>query len=150
MINPLVIETKIQISAPPGAVFEAIVDPAKMSNYFISQGSGRMEEGKILFWRFPEFDMEFPIRVGKLKKDAYLSFYWTIDREELIVDMNLVPGQENSTIITVTEKSRNNDEAGLTWLKQNTEGWANFLACLKAWVEYGINLRKGAFDFMKS
>ena len=149
MIHSLVIETKIQISAPPGAVFEAIVDPAKMSNYFISQGSGRMEEGKILFWRFPEFDMEFPVRVGKLKKDAYLSFYWTIDREELIVEMNLVPGQENSTIITVTEKSRNNDEAGLTWLKQNTEGWANFLACLKAWLEYGINLRKGAFDFLK-
>jgi dihydrofolate reductase len=23
----------------------------------------------------------------------------------------------------------------------NTEGWANFLACLKAYLEYGINLR---------
>jgi uncharacterized protein YndB with AHSA1/START domain len=70
MINPLVIETKIQISAPPGVVFDAIVDPAKMSNYFISQSSGRMEEGKLLFWRFPEFDMKFPIRVGKIVKDS--------------------------------------------------------------------------------
>ena len=26
---------------------------------------------------------------------------------------------------------------------------SNFLACLKAYLEYGINLRKGAFDFMK-
>lgn len=25
-----------------------------------------------------------------------------------------------------------------------------FLACLKAYLEYGINLGKGAFDFMKS
>jgi hypothetical protein len=49
----------------------------------------------------------------------------------------------------VTEKSRDKDEAGLKWLMQNTEGWANFLACLKAWLEYGINLRKGAFDFLK-
>ena len=40
-------------------------------------------------------------------------------------------------------------EAGIKWLKGNTEGWANFLACLKAYLEYGINLRKGAFDFMK-
>lgn len=31
----------------------------------------------------------------------------------------------------------------------NTDGWANFLACLKAYLEYGINLRKGAFDFLK-
>ena len=149
MINPLVIETKIQISAPPGVVFEAIVDPAKMSNYFISQGSGRMEEGRLLHWRFPEFDMEFPIRVGSIIKDSFISYFWTIDNEELLVEILLTPVAGDATIVTVTEKSRNNDEAGLRWLKQNTEGWANFLACLKAWLEYGINLRKGAFDFMR-
>ena len=150
MINPLVIETKIQISAPPGVVFEAIVDPAKMSNYFISQGSGRMEEGRLLHWRFPEFDMEFPIRVGSIIKDSFISYFWTIDNEELLVEILLTPVAGDATIVTVTEKSRNNDEAGLRWLKQNTEGWANFLACLKAWLEYGVNLRKGAFDFLRS
>ncbi len=31
----------------------------------------------------------------------------------------------------------------------NTEGGANFLACLKAYLEHGIILRKGAFDFLK-
>ena len=43
----LTIETKLQILKPAAKVFDAIVDPAKMSNYFISQGSGRMEEGCI-------------------------------------------------------------------------------------------------------
>ena len=145
----LSIETNLQILKPPKLVFEAIVDPAEMSNYFISQSSGRMEEGKSLFWRFPEFDMEFPVRVVKIVKDAYISYTWTIDNEELLVEKSLTPVANEATIITVTEKSRNNDEAGLKWLKQNTEGWANFLACLKAWLEYGINLRKGAFDFLK-
>jgi hypothetical protein len=51
-------------------------------------------------------------------------------------------------VVSITEKSRENDEAGIKWLMGNTEGWANFLACLKAYLEYGINLRKGAFDFM--
>lgn len=37
-------------------------------------------------------------------------------------------------------------ENGICWLKSNTEGWANFLTCLKAYLEYGINLRQGAFD----
>ncbi len=37
----------------------------------------------------------------------------------------------------------------VNWLRRNTEGWANFLDCLKAWLEYGINLRKGAFDYMR-
>ena len=149
MKERLEITAKLQIGKPAHEVYEAIVDPAKMSNYFISGSSGRMEEGKTLQWRFPEFDMEFPVLVGKLIRDEYISYYWTVDGEKLLVEMTLLAANGNSTIVTVTEKSRDKDEAGLKWLMQNTEGWANFLACLKAWLEYGINLRKGAFDFLK-
>ena len=42
-----------------------------------------------------------------------------------------------------------NNEAGINWLRGNTEGWTNFRACLKAYLEYGTNLRKGTFDFLK-
>ena len=145
----LEIKAALQIQKPSGEVFEAIVDPSKMSNYFISKGSGRMIEGMQVMWKFPEFDDEFPVRVGQIEKDKYISFYWDSDGIELLVEMTLTPKGNSSTLVTVTEKSRNNDEAGINWLKGNTEGWANFLACLKAYLEYGINLRKGAFDFMK-
>jgi uncharacterized protein YndB with AHSA1/START domain len=144
----LEIKAALQILKPVDEVFEAIVDPIKMSNYFISKGSGRMEEGRQVIWRFPEFDMEFPVRVGKIEKNSYISFYWEMDSIDLLVEMTLTERSSNSTLVTVTEKSRKNDEAGIKWLKGNTEGWANFLACLKAYLEYGINLRKGAFDFM--
>jgi uncharacterized protein YndB with AHSA1/START domain len=146
--NNLEIKAALQILKPANEVFDAIVDPIKMSNYFISKSSGRMEEGKTIMWRFPEFDMEFPIRVGKIEKDKYISYYWEVDGAELLVEMTLTPGNKNSTVVNVTEKSRANDEPGIKWLKGNTEGWANFLACLKAYLEYGINLRKGAFDFL--
>jgi hypothetical protein len=42
----------------------------------------------------------------------------------------------------------NNDADGILIMMRQTEGWANFLACMKAYLEYGINLRTGAFDFM--
>jgi uncharacterized protein YndB with AHSA1/START domain len=142
------IKTALQILKPVNDVFEAIVDPDKMSKYFISKSSGRMEDGKQLMWKFPEFDMEFPIRVGKIERDKYISYSWDVDGIELLVEMTLKPHGNNSTVITVTENSRNIDEAGIKWLMGNTEGWANFLACLKAYLEYGINLRKGAFDFL--
>lgn len=142
----LEIKAALQISKPVNEVFEAIVDPAKMSNYFISKGSGRMEEDKEITWQFPEFDMDFPVRVSKIERNKFISFHWDMDGIELLVEMTLVPRDSNSTVVTVTEKGRNNDEAGIKWLKGNTEGWANFLACLKAYLEYGINLRKGAFD----
>jgi uncharacterized protein YndB with AHSA1/START domain len=144
----LEIKTALQISKPASEVFEAIIDPLKMSNYFISKGSGRLEEGKQVKWQFPEFSMEFPVRAGKIEKDKYISFYWEMDGIELLVEIKLTPRGSGSTIVNITEKSRKNDEAGIKWLQGNTEGWANFLACLKAYLEYGINLRKGAFDFM--
>lgn len=149
MINQsLEIKTALQILKPVNEVFEAIVDPAKMSNYFISKSSGKMEENRQVLWKFPEFEEEFPVRVSKIEKNKYVSFCWDMDNIELLVEITLTPRDNNATLVTVTEKSRDNDEAGIKWLKGNTEGWANFLACLKAYLEYGINLRKGAFDFM--
>jgi len=148
-MKDLEIKTALQILKPAHEVFEAIVDPSKMSNYFISKSSGRMEEGKKLVWQFPEFESDFPIRVHKIKKDNYISYYWSFDDLELLVEITLTPIDGNFTLVTVTEKGRENNEAGINWLKGNTEGWANFLACLKAYLEYGINLRKGAFDFLR-
>jgi len=145
----LEIKVALQIQKSVNEVFEAIVDPVKMSNYFISKSTGRMEEGKEVKWQFPEFDMEFPVRVAIIDKNKYISFNWDMDSVELLVEMTLSPKGRDSTLVTITEKSRKPDEAGIKWLKGNTEGWANFLACLKAYLEYGINLRKGAFDFMK-
>jgi uncharacterized protein YndB with AHSA1/START domain len=146
--HTLGIKTALQILKPVNEVFEAIIDPDKMSNYFISKSSGKLEEGKQIMWKFPEFAVEFPIRVGKIEKNKYISYSWDVDGMELLVEMSLRPRGNNSTVITVTENSRNNDEAGIKWLMGNTEGWANFLACLKAYLEYGINLRTGAFDFL--
>ena len=150
MATALEIKAQLQVLKPVHEVFEAIVDPAKMSNYFISKGSSRIdEEGKVIHWNFPEFKDSFPIKVGKTEKDKLISFYWTgVDQKEHLVEINLTPGGGDKTIIVVTEKGGENTEAGLKWFAGNTEGWANFLACLKAYTEYGINLRKGAFDFL--
>ena len=41
--NKLEINVALQIQKPIETVFEAIINPEKMSNYFISKGSGIME-----------------------------------------------------------------------------------------------------------
>jgi uncharacterized protein YndB with AHSA1/START domain len=145
----LTINLAMQIQKPINEVFEAIILPEKMSNYFISQSNGIMEEGKNLIWKFPEFDFDCPIRVGKIEKDKYISYYWMMDDLELFVEIVVTEKENNSTLVSISEGSRTNDAAGIKWLSGNSFGWSNFLACLKAYLEYGINLRKGAFDFMK-
>ena len=146
--QPLEIKAGLQVSKPIAEVFETIADPDKMKNYFISKGSAYMKEGETVTWKFPEMDMEFPVKIGKIQKPGYISFYWdgASDGEQTFVEMNLQAVENNLTFIVITEKSKDNNEAGIKWLKSNTEGWANFLACLKAWMEYGVHLREGAFN----
>jgi uncharacterized protein YndB with AHSA1/START domain len=143
----LEIKAALKILKPVHEVYEAIVDPTQMSNYFISQSTGRMEEGKTLTWQFPEFDMQFPVRIKKAEQDKFISYEWDdMDGSSTLVQIILKPMDGNETFVTITEGTKDNTDAGINWLRRNTEGWANFLACLKAWLEYGINLRKGAFD----
>jgi uncharacterized protein YndB with AHSA1/START domain len=144
----LEISCSIRIQKPAHDVFEAIVDPSKMSNYFISKSTGRLEAGKNVTWQFPEFDMQFPVRVRQVEPDKYISYSWDDfeDGTSTTVEITLKAVTAADTVVTVSEKGRDHDERGIKWLKGNTQGWANFLACLKAYLEYGINLRKGAFD----
>lgn len=145
----LEISVAIQILKNTPEVFEAIADPSKMSHYFTSRSSGRMEAGKKLTWRFPEFDTEYPIKVDRVDVNRHIGFYWNTAGQDLLVDISLEAFGE-ATVVTITEKAMPNTPEGIRWLKGNTEGWTNFLCCLKAYLEYGVNLRKGAFDFRQA
>lgn len=148
-MKKLVISTSLQISKTPEVVFEAIIDPAHLTHFFISRSSGKMEEGKTLEWEFSEFPGSFPVRILTVKPNESITFEWDGDAHPLTVTINLEPRNNGeATLVKVVEKEMDNNEEGLNWLKNNTAGWANFLACLKAYLEYGINLRKGAFDYM--
>lgn len=136
----------IQIQKPVKEVFEGIINPEIMTKYFISESNGRLESGKEVIWKFPEFDDYYPIKEIKIENDYSISFVWD---PETVVVITLENYHNHSTIVRVNEKGKALNEKNLKWALENSGGWANFLACMKAYLEYGINLRKGAFDFMR-
>jgi uncharacterized protein YndB with AHSA1/START domain len=125
----LTAQATLQIQKPVSEVFEAIVNPVHLTQYFISESSGRMETGKELTWEFGDFPGKFPVKVTEVQTNQSVSFVWD---EETVVKITLEAQPDNRTVVKV-----------------NTFGWGNFLDCMKAYLEYGINLRKGAFDYMK-
>ncbi len=139
-------EASLQILKPLDIVFEGIVNPEKMTKYFISESTGRMETGKDLLWKFPEFPDRFPITQVKVEPLRSIAFVWD---PETLVEIQLEAYTDDSTIVKVTEGSKSNTPDNLKWLVSNSGGWANFLACMKAYLEHGIGLRKGAYDFMR-
>lgn len=150
-MEELEIKVNLQISKPIQVVHDAVVNADKMSNYFIAEGAENMQENKVVHWTFPEFpEMVLDIKVLKIDQNNII-FEWEGSKgKQLEVKIKLVNRPDNTTLVTVTEGKMHNDAEGITWLKRNTEGWANFLACMKAYLEFDINLRKGGFDFMKA
>lgn len=142
----LIIHTKIQIQQPLETVFENIVNPDKMNQYFIGTSTGRIEQDAELIWTFPEFDQACPVTITEVILNKKIAYVWD---PETVVTIELTAQPDKSTVVHVTEDGKENNEKGVKWFGGNTEGWANFLACLKAFSEYGINLRKGAFEFMR-
>lgn len=137
----------LQIQKQHEEVFEAIVNPEHMTQYFISESSGRMETGKDIVWKFPEFNDKYPVTQVDVSSHDSVSFVWD---QDTVVRIWLEAQADNSTVVRITEGEKVLNDENLKWTIGNTEGWANFLACLKAYLEYGVQLRTGAFDFMKS
>jgi len=145
----MILETNafIQIQKPIEEVFEGIVNPELMTKYFINTSTGRLITGKEVIWTFPEFSMKIPIKNIQIKDNQSVSFEWD---PETVVLISLEQLADNSTVVRVKETGKEISEANLKWAMQNSSGWAHFLSALKAYLEYGINLRKGAFDFMRT
>ena len=142
----LIARASIQIQKPVEVVFEGIVDPAQMTKYFISESTGHMDAGTELIWKFPEFPDKVSVKEIRTVTNQSVSYVWD---KETVVTILLKAQADNSTLVKVTEDGKDYNEENLNWVIRNTEGWANFLACMKAWLEYGIQLRKGAFDYMR-
>lgn len=141
--NNLQVNSQLGILNPVNEIFEAIVDPEKMSKYFITSGSGRMLAGSTITWSWEDYNTELEIKVQKVEKDKAISFYWTGIGIETLVEINLESINETSTLVKVQETEWLPDEKGIARCIEQTKGWTHFLCCLKTYLEYGINLREG-------
>lgn len=137
------VKTELKISKPVHEVFEAIVNPKKMSRYFITTSSHRMETGKTVHWSFADVGVELDAKVKKVEEDRYVSFVWSASGVEALVEMKLEPIGETATLVKVSETGWPSDESGIARCVEQSKGWVHFLCCLKAFLEYGINLRSG-------
>lgn len=139
----LKVNTQMGIQKPAKDVFEAIVNPEKMNKYFITTSTGRMESGKTITWTWEDYDAEHQIKVGKIEKDKLVSFTWDGSGVECLVVITIESKGENKTLVKITESDWPVDYKGASRCMGQVEGWTHFLCCLKAFIEYGVNLRVG-------
>lgn len=147
-MEKLTAKASIQIQKAATEVFNAIISADKISSYFLESAAGNLEQNKTVYWKFPEFEDIFPVQGKEIKENEYISFNWS-DEPNMLVEIFLQPQADHSTVVKIIEHEMKKTDAGIKQMAQQTEGWTNFLACLKARLEYDINLRKGAFDYSR-
>jgi len=152
----------VRIARPVHEVFEAVADPDKLSNYFTTGGAkGRLETGATVIWDFADFPGAFPVQVIEVEPNKRIVLEWKANEGEphnveggkmteldynTRVTMTFTPLDEDTrTMVEIEEKGWRETEGALKASYGNCQGWAQMLAALKAWVEYGINLRDGMY-----
>lgn len=139
----LQVETHLRIAKLPSEVYEAIVNPDKMSCYFISWGSDRLDLGTPVTWRWDDYGVQLTVAPRKVDPDRTVSFDWSASGSDARVEFSIEPDGEDATVVRVTETGWPLDATGVSRCLQQMQGWTHMLCCLKAWMEYGINLRRG-------
>ena len=59
------------------------------------------------------------------------------------VTIELTPAGEGATLVRVEEGDWPADGEGIARFGEQSQGWADMLACLKAYLLFGVNLRTG-------
>ncbi|GEM_PF-95782 len=134
---------KHSIPTSVNRVFDAIVTGSQMSNYFISQADGDMNEGKTVKWQFSDVGATIDIDVKKIEVNKCIQFSWSVTGKPTIVKITLDKIDDNNTAIQITESDWKNNEEGISTAMQQTIGWTDFYDCLKAYLLFNINLRTG-------
>ncbi|WP_235616383.1 SRPBCC family protein [Lysinibacillus parviboronicapiens] len=135
------VTAKMKIRNPANEVFEAIVDPGKIGNYWFSSSSERWEQGKKIILKYNEYNAEGSLNVLEIKENKKIVFSWgEPHNDETIVTITLQELDRDSTIIEVNESGlKEHDPEVVNKMIGQKEGWVYMLCCLKCYLENDVN-----------
>jgi uncharacterized protein YndB with AHSA1/START domain len=133
--------TKFKIHKSVNEVFEAIIDPEKIGNFWFSSSSERWEQGKKITLRYDEYEAEGIIDVLEVDESKKIVFSWGGEiGEETVVTITLKELDDSDTIIEINESGFKVDDPEIVnKMLGQKEGWVYMLSCLKAYLENGVN-----------
>ena len=147
------VQTKIQ--KPVEEVFDAVHDPKKLSGYFTNGGaSGPLTEGATVEWTFadtPGEEVSAPVTVKQVIPNELIVFEWQgAKTHNTRVEMKFEKTGPEETLVKISETGWRETQEDLDNSYGNCFGWSHMVTALKGYVEYGIDLRKGAFTGLHS
>src|SRR5688500_3699407 len=125
-------QVQLKIRKPVGEVFDAVVDPKKLSGYFVQAASAPLVAGTTVKWRVAEVPGELDVGVRELAKIDRIVLEW--DAEEggyrTRIEMAFKPIDAQNTMVQIREGGWRDTAAGIKSSYGNCGGWMHMMCCL--------------------
>jgi len=121
------------IRRPPAEVFDAFVNPAKLTLFWLDGASAPLAPGAKVEWRFMVPGVVDTLTVTTFEPPRRLAFAWP---DGTSADLRFDEHGKDATRVTVEAKGFEGDDA-VTQVANNTEGYTIVLCDLKTLLETG-------------
>jgi uncharacterized protein YndB with AHSA1/START domain len=131
-----VARTHMLIRRPIDIVFEAFVDPAITSRFWFTSGSGRLQQGGKVTWRWDMYDASAEVAVKVLELNRRIVIAWPTP-----VEWAFAPRGDGATFVTITASDFDGtDDEKVARAIDSMGGFSFLLAGCKAFLEHGVLL----------
>lgn len=140
------VQTKIL--KPVAEVFDAVYNPRKLEKYFATKSaSAPLDAGTTVIWEWDHWPTAYQVHVKETIANEMIAFEWLAHDGDTMtrVEIRFEPVGDGETIVSVSETGWSQNEEGLKNSYDNCAGWMQFCCSLKGYLEYDINLTRGAF-----
>ncbi|KEY60999.1 SRPBCC domain-containing protein [Serratia sp. DD3] len=142
-------QVSARVNKPVTDVYQAVVKPARLSAYFTTLGgaSAPLVAGSTVIWWG-----NTPVEVIELVENKRIVLRWDAEVPtgntpyKTLIEMSFIPLDDGGTLVNIAETGWESDQASQKASYINCEGWTQMLCSMKAWLEYGINLRAGYYQ----
>lgn len=136
-----------RIDRPVAEVFDAVRDPAKLTQYFCDRASAPLAPQTDVTWAFDMHTGTFDttVHVKEVRENECIVFEWPRDEQantEVVMKFSALDG--GATLLEIFESGWPTDGTGLKQSYDNCSGWTHMLCSLAAWLESDV---KSLFRF---
>ncbi|MDQ0594116.1 uncharacterized protein YndB with AHSA1/START domain [Chryseobacterium ginsenosidimutans] len=138
MSSNIYVEAQMLIRKSIEDVFEAFINPEITTNFWFTESTGRLEEGKTVTWEWEMYGARMDVKVLQVIQNQLIKTEW--GEPSTYVDYEFKEMEKGTLVVIKSYGFSQQGEDLLKIINDNTGGFTTVLDGCKAYLEYGINL----------
>ncbi len=140
-MNAPVAQAQMVIRRPVGEVFDAFVDPAITSRFWLSGSTGKLAVGQTVRWDWDMYGVSTNVDVKAVERNRRILIEWNGPDNATSVEWKFEATSKDSTMVVIRNWGFHGDaDKVIADVIDSTSGFSFVLAALKAFAEHHIDL----------